>query len=201
MVQAVQRYQIARMRATHEALLRAPGYGPLCAFFLTDLYGSPEVGAARAADLSRLIDILQRVLPGWVYDGALTVLELYTLSEQLDDRLARMLLLRGARTAFSAAEFESAYFRCDDYADRMRQIELSASSTAFGHALGVNPSVGRLFAAARAVPGLPRVSPLVALLERGHRAANGAGEIGPFIEAMRAGETAYVNGVYARQRG
>lgn len=201
MLHAVQHFQIERMRVTHEALLHKPGYGQLCEFFLQDLYGSPEVGASRAAALSTLVDVLQRVLPRWIHEGALGLVELYALSEQLDDRVARKLLLRGASTQFSAAELEAAYFRCDDYVDRMRQIDLSAASTSFGHTLSTHRSVGRLFAVARAVPGFPRLNPLLALLERGYRAMNQVGEIGPFIEAMRGGETAYVDGVYARQRG
>jgi hypothetical protein len=200
MLHAVQRYQIERMRVTHEALLRTPGYGQLCEFFLRDLYGLPEVGASRAAALSTLVDVLRSVLPRWIREGAAELVELYALSEQLDDRLARMLLHRGASTRFSAAEFESAYFHCDDYADRIRQIELSAASTSFGHTLSTHRSVARLLAVARALPGFPRLNPLLALLERGYRAMNQVRQIGPFIEAMRSGETTYVNGVYARQR-
>jgi hypothetical protein len=45
------------------------------------------------------------------------------------------------------------------------------------------------------------VDSLIAILERGHGALVGVGEIGPFLAAMRAGETAYLDGIYAKMRG
>lgn len=199
-LRAVQLYQIARMRVTHAELLRSSVHGPLCEFFLRDLYGPHEAGASRAAALHSLAEVLRRLLPGWIYDGATSLIELHALSERLDDRLARMLVSLGASRGFSAAEFEAAYFACDDYADRARQIALSAASTTFGLALSRHRSVDRLLGAAHGLRGLPRIAPLLAMLERGQRAFRGAGDIGPVIADMRAGETAYLDGIYAKLR-
>jgi len=201
MLRAVQLYQVARMRVTHEALFRTPHYRPLCEFFLTDLYGPRDRGASRASALVTLLDVLRPVLPRWIHEGSVGLIELHALSERLDDRLARELVAGGAALLFSVDEFESAYVRCDDYEDRVRQIALSEASTRFGHTLAQHGSVGRLLAIIHGIPSFWRVESLLSMLERGHRAFRGAGAIGPFVEAMRVGETAYLNGVYARKRG
>jgi hypothetical protein len=200
MLRAVQQYQIARMRSTHEALFRSPVYGPLCEFFVDDLYGPREAGFSRGVALHSLVVSLRKVLPGWIYEGALGLIDLHSLSEQLDDRLARLLLSRGTPLPLSTADFESAYVGCDDYDERLRQIALSEASTRFGHALASHPSADRLLAGARRLRGLPRLDPLLAMLERGSRGFRQAIDIEPFVAAMRAGETGYVNGVYSRKR-
>ncbi|MGE0454530.1 MAG: hypothetical protein AB7O37_20220 [Vicinamibacteria bacterium] len=200
-LRAIERYQVARMRSTHEALFRTPGYGPLCEFFVGDLYGPWEGGLSRAGSLAALADVLRPVLPAWIHHGAVGLIELHALSEQLDDRLARTLVAGGCSGAFSPGEFEAAYRRCDDYADRARQIALSEAGTSFGFELSRHRSVGRLLAAARRVRGPARAESLLALLERGHRAFGGVSEIGPFVTAMRAGELAYLDGIYSKARG
>jgi hypothetical protein len=200
MLRAVQHYQIARMRRTHEALFQSPSYRPLCEFFLADLYGPREVGSSRAAALHSLVGALRPVLPAWIHDGSLGLIDLHSLSERLDDRLARLLAERGASNLLSTAEFESAYSACDDHGDRLEQIALSAEATRFGHALAGHASVGRLLSGAQKLRGLPRLDALLAMLERGYQAFERARDIEPFIEAMRRGETEYLNGVYARQR-
>ena len=200
MLRAVQNYQIARMRSTHEALFRSPAYRPLCEFFLEDLYGPREIGTSRAGALHSLVAALRPVLPAWIHDGALGLIDLHSLSERLDERLARVLLSRGAPSPLETADFESAYVGCDDREERLQQIALSAAATRFGHALATHPSSARLLDGARRLRGLPRLEPLLAMLERGSRGFFLAHAIDPFVEAMRAGETAYLNGVYERAR-
>lgn len=200
-LRAVQRYQVARMRSTHEALFASPTYRPLCEFFLTDLYGPREIGASRAAAMRSLVEAMRFLVPRWIYDGSVGLVELHSLSERLDDRLARQILSAGGAPELDVGVFESAYFRCDDRDDRLRQIALSAAATRFGHALTGHHSVDRLLWAAHRLPGLPSLGPLLTMFDRGLHAFRLAREIEPFIERMRAGETGYLDGVYFRQRG
>ena len=139
-------------------------------------------------------------MPAWVYDGTIGLIDLHSLSERLDDRLARVLASRGVSGELSSELFESAYVACDDYDDRLQQIALSESSTRFGHRLARHPSVGRMMSLARRLQGLPRLHGLLAMLERGFDAYRQADAIDPFVAAMREGETGYLNGVYERQR-
>jgi hypothetical protein len=201
MLRAIQRYQVARMRATHEALFRSPVYGPLCEFFVADLYGPREVGLAREATLRSLGRVLKPVLPAWIFDGAIGLIDLQSLSAQLDDRLARTLFSAGCSSHFSSEEFEAAYFRCDDYADRTHQIALSESCTSFAFELSRQRSTGLLLSTARRLQRHASVDSLIAVLERGHRAFGHVGEIGPFLAAMRVGETTYLDGIYKKMRG
>ena len=200
-LRAVQQYQIARMRSTHAALFQAPVYRPLCEFFLEDLYGPREAGSSHGAALHSLLTAMRPVLPSWIHEGALGLIDLHTHSERLDDRLARLLVSREAAVPLSTSDFESAYIGCDDYEERLQQIALSAAATRFGHALARQPSAVRLLGGARRLRGLPRLEPLVAMLERGSRGFQLALDIDAFVETMRAGETAYLDGLYARQRG
>jgi hypothetical protein len=201
MLRAVQQYQIARMRSTHEALFQSPVYRPLCEFFLDHLYVPRQAESSSGAALYPLVAVLRPVVPVWIHQGSLGLIDLQTLSERLDDRLARLLVSREAPSPLATPDFESAYFGCDDYEERLRQIALSAAATRFGHVLASHPSTIRLIEGARKLRGVPRVESLVALLERASRSFQGSPDIEPFVEAMRAGETEYLNGVYARQRG
>jgi len=199
LLRAVERFQVERMRATHAALFLSPRYRPLCEFLLVDLYGHHEF-RTRATTFYALGHMLRPILGRALYEGCLRLIELQALSERLDDRLVRELMARGATPAFTEDEFEQAYRRCDDYAERRHQIDLSTVSTKFVHALALRPAAARLLGIARRVRGLHRLEALLAMLERGHRAFSGAGEIGPFIEDMRNGEAAYLDGIYARRR-
>src|SRR5262245_50708188 len=109
MLRAIQLYQVARMRVTHEALFRSPTYRPLCEFFVADLYGPRDVALARQVSLETFVARLRFVVPAWISDGALGLVELQSLSAQLDDRLARTLLAAGCSTGFPREEFEAAY--------------------------------------------------------------------------------------------
>jgi hypothetical protein len=200
MRKALQAFQIARMRKTHAEMLLSPVYGPLCEFFLNDLYGSPHVGVAGVEVFSSLAKVLRGILPGWMYEGAINVVALHDLSAALDDRLARVLTERGITLEFSPAEFEAAYFACDDYADRLRQIALAETATAFAFTLSRHKSVGRLLSLARQFRGLPRVASLLGVLERGHRAFKGAETIAPLLADLREGETKYLDRIYAAFR-
>lgn len=201
MRKALQIFQSARMRKTHEGMLQSPVYGPLCEFFLTDLYGSPHVGVAGVEVFTSLAKVLRGILPGWMYEGAMNVVALHDLSEVLDDRLARALVERGNTPQFQAAEFEAAYFACGDREERLRQIDLAETSTAFAFTLSRHRSVGRLLALARRLRGLPRVASLLGVLERGHQAFKSAETITPLLADLREGETSYLEGIYAKFRG
>jgi hypothetical protein len=199
MLRAVERFQVARMRVTHAALFDSPSYRRLCEFLLVDLYGHHEF-RTRASTFHALGHVLRPILGRSLFEGCLRLIELQALSERLDDRLVRELIARGASPSFVQEEFEEAYRRCDDYAERRRQIDLSTVCTKFVHALALRPAATRLLALARRVHGLHRLDALLAMLERGHRAFSGAGDIGPFIEDMRSGEAGYLDGIYARRR-
>jgi hypothetical protein len=195
-LRAVRRYQVARVLATHAAARREPACAGLFDFVLIEVYASADVNAVRASALGRILGALEPFLPVLVRDAARSALDLYALSEQLDDRLARALVLRGSTPAFSAAEYEAAYADCDDRADRMRQIDLFEE--AMMRALRAGPPDRRALAG---VPvDLPQVHRLLALAERGFRALEAVGDIGPLLQAVRRGEAAYADGVYARER-
>jgi hypothetical protein len=201
MLRAVQKYQVARMRSTHEALFRSPLHGPLCEFFMEDLYGPKGADAKGITALHSLANVLRPMVPVWIYEGSIGLIDLHSLSDRLDTRLARLLASRGAPIPLSTEAFESAYLGCDDYEERLRQIELSAASTRFGHALATHPSAERLLEGARKFRSLPRMDQFLALLERGSRGFRQVPDIEPFVAAMRAGETGYVNAIYSAKRG
>ncbi len=83
----------------------------------------------------------------------------------------------------------------------MRQIALSEACVSYAFALSRNRSVGVLLGAGRMLHRHASLDSLLAILERGYRALVGVGEIGPFLAAMRAGETAYLDRIYAQGAG
>ncbi len=198
MVRAVQRFQVKRMQGTHAALFRSPRYGPLCAFFVQDLYGPRDV-APRTATFHSVSHLLRPILGQRLFLGAQRLVELQRLSDGLDGELARRLVEQGASTGFAAADFETAFRLCDNHPDRQRQLELSIRSTIFVHDLSRRRSVKHLFRAARKLKGMRRLHSTLAVLDRGYVAFRKIDEIRPFTRSMRQGEVEYMERVFESQ--
>jgi hypothetical protein len=117
-------WQARRLSHTHQDLLASPRYGPPTTYFMTDLYGEQDF-TARDEGVERIYPMLARLLPASALKTIALGVELHALSQDLDLELTDRLYHELDHTGPVTAEgYAAAYRRCDNHADREKQIEL-----------------------------------------------------------------------------
>jgi len=120
----LRRWQSARLARTHADLLHDPRYQPAAKFFLEEIYGDRDI-RQREQDLTRIVPMMNRILPAGVLRTAALALELNTLSGELDAAMTRILMTEfPVRDAWDEATYVAAYRYCARYELRRYQIDL-----------------------------------------------------------------------------
>ncbi len=115
-------WQSARLARTHHDLLQSPRFGAAVRFFLSDLY-APRDFTQRYRDLQRIAPLLVRTLPREVIQTLALAVEMNVLTLDLDESLLGEL---GAALDGELDDqlWAAAIRRCEDRAQRLRQIDL-----------------------------------------------------------------------------
>lgn len=177
-------WQAARLARTYADLARDPRQAPAIEFFLTDLYG-PQDFARRDRDLARAGPLLERTLPRGALHVLVDALELYALSGELDQALARAL----APGPVSVQTYATAYRTAGLPADRQRQIGLIVR---IGERLAQavkQPLIGLALKATHMPAHIAGFGALQAFLERGFEAFHHLGDAQDFLATIQARET------------
>jgi hypothetical protein len=117
-------WQSQRLARTYADLLADPRYRRACQFFLNDLY-APRDFSQRDHDILQMYDFMQRVFSEALIRPLKLTVEVNLLTEALDERLLDVLVNQlGLTEAITEQLYAEAYRRCDNYADRVRQIDL-----------------------------------------------------------------------------
>jgi hypothetical protein len=120
-------WQAQRLAQTYADLLAEPQFSPACQFFLSDIY-APRDFSQRDHDLERIYKFVARVLPAQTILLLTETVELNRLTSALDDGLLRVLVDQlGVTDTLTPELYAEAYRRCDNYAERVHQIELTRS--------------------------------------------------------------------------
>jgi hypothetical protein len=120
-------WQAHRLARTYANLLADPHYRPACEFFLSDIY-APRDFSQRDHDLERIHQFLSRVLPAYTIQLLSETVELNRMTNALDNRLLRVLVDQlGVADSITPECYAQAYRSCDNYAERVRQIDLTRS--------------------------------------------------------------------------
>lgn len=185
----LQAFQIKLLRQDYADFQAQPRFFELSEFFFTALYAPADFGL-RNESFRRLHDWLT----GLIGRDPVTVLahaiELYELTDSLDDDTVLALRAAGVETGITRPTWEAAYGMAGRWLDRQRQVELLVSN---GHALDLACRVPlvhtelRLFRPAAALLGWGHV---VDFLLRGHEAITRARPIDPLLDAIAARESA-----------
>jgi len=119
-------WQAHRLSQTYADLLADPTCRPACEFFLSDIY-APRDFSQRDHDLERIHNFLSRILPAGTIELLTETVALNRLTIALDHQLLGVLVDRGLLDTLTPASYAEAYRICDNYAERVRQIELTRS--------------------------------------------------------------------------
>lgn len=113
-----------RLSQTHADLLASERYGLACRFFLSDLY-APEDFSHRDRAFHQLYHSLRYYLPPPLFGILKEAIELNDLTRSLDESLLAVLVNDlNMSDSLTPEMYAEAYRRCDNYDDRMRQIEM-----------------------------------------------------------------------------
>jgi hypothetical protein len=164
-VERIKAYQHRRFENDYSELLASPRYGVAARFFLDDLYG-PTDFSARDAQFGRIVPTLSRVLPDEVVRTVEELIELHSLSEELDQQMAQAI----GPEPVDDRVYRRAWRQVARRADRERQVRLTL---AVGRALDAhtrNPLLGLTVRLMRRPAQLAGLAQLQSFLEAGFSA-------------------------------
>lgn len=192
-LQALQRWQAARLERTYADLQGRERYRPGVEFFLHELYTDQDF-LPRDVQLERASPILRRMLPPQAQESLRMALQLEVLSQELDGEMTRSLAGAGDIDEHSYAE---AYRRVGRRADRERQISYIIAAGRDLEKLVRTPLIYTLIRMARGPAHLAGFGALHDFLEDGFRAFRAMGGAGEFLDAIENRETRIMENIFA----
>lgn len=189
-------WQAHRLVQTYADLLADPNCRPACEFFLSDIY-APRDFAQRDHDLERIHNFLSRVLPAGTIELLSETVELNRLTNALDHHLLRVLVDRGLLDTITPESYAEAYRICDNYAERVRQIELTRSILI---RVGEGARQWVVGAAMKVAKGPAQRAGWVDLydfLERGRQVFGPMKDVKAFVNSIAQRETCILDLIYA----
>lgn len=191
-------WQSERLARTYADLLADAQYRPACLFFLSDIY-APRDFSQRDHDLERIHALTPGVAPQQVRQLLANLVELNRLSNQLDEQLVRALVDQlGVTDAITPEQYAEAYRVCDNYPDRVRQIDLIAHAVTQVGTWARLPMIG---VALKIMSGPVRQMGWVEVqdfLERGYAAFRQMRDVSRFVSIVETREKRILDQIYAR---
>ncbi|NOX61610.1 MAG: hypothetical protein GXP42_06640 [Chloroflexi bacterium] len=189
-------WQSQRLARTHADLLASKRYGPACRFFLEDIY-APKDFSQRDYDIIRIHDFMMRFLPARVLHTLTKAIELQSLTEELDQKLLDVLLNHvGVRDHITEEQYAEAYRLCDNYDERVYQIELVTQIGRGIERLVRLPLIGWTLRAARRPAVRGGWEELQGFLERGYAAFKHMGKADYFLNTIEKREKILLDNIY-----
>jgi hypothetical protein len=190
-------WQSARLSRTHADLLDSSRYGRAAAFFLRDIYAARDF-SQRNEDIRRVYHSMRRVFPDRILHTLSLVIELHDFTVELDAALLRALVTDlGVTDTISAAQYGAAYRICNNYDDRVRQIELIVEVGRRVDRLVRLPLIGATLRLARGPARWAGWEDLQDFLERGYAAFKHLGGADAFLEIIQRRERLILDRLFA----
>ena len=191
---ALQAYQSSMLQEDYADFASQPKYAALTQFFFTSLYAPADFGL-RNESFRTLHEWLEGILGRDPVRILAQAIELYDLTDSLDDDMLLALRGMGATDVVTTETWELAYQRVGRRQDRERQVFLIIDNA---RALGAStrvPLVGMQLRAFRPAAGLLGWGHVVDFLIEGHEALSKASPVEAPLLALEARETARIERV------
>lgn len=194
-------WQSLRLARTHADLLNDPEFSLACRFFLSDIY-APRDFSQRDYDGHRIYDFMNRFLPEATLLPLALALEVNTLTQQLDLALAEVLRADLAVSEwFDRRQYEEAYRRCDNYAVRLRQIDLIVELGTHLDRVRRLPFITPTLRIAKLPAQRLGWYDMQSFLERGFVALKSLRRVDVFLQHIEVREKAILNRIYGLPGG
>jgi hypothetical protein len=188
----LQVFQVELLLADYQDFARQPRYRSLVKFFFSAIYAPRDFGLRNES-----FQALHRWLVGLIGQGPVKVLssaiDLYELTESLDDDMVLALRSGGAQDVIGLANWESAYRTVGRRLDRLRQLDMLLESGRVLESAAHVPFVHLQLRAVRPAVGLLGWGHVVDFLLQGQEAVVAASPLEQLLEAIRTRESARIN--------
>ena len=118
----IKRFQARRFQASYADLLQSPRYKTAATFFLQELYGDKDY-AERDQQFARIANTIARLFPQAVVDTASALAQVHSLTETLDDMMARQWLKEDPQLG-DCARYVRCWRNVADSAARHQQLNV-----------------------------------------------------------------------------
>jgi len=190
-------WQAQRLTGTYHDLLAVDRYRPACLFFLEDIYAARDF-SQRDHDIERMYEFTRRFIPEGLLRPVAVTVELHQLTEALDRRLIDTLIDRlGVTDTITPALYAEAYRVCDNYAERVRQIDLIETICEHIDRIVRNPVAGPTLAVAGRPLRAAGYDELHEFLMRGYESFKRMHGSRHFRRAIKERERAILDRIYA----
>lgn len=190
-------WQMRRLARTYADLLEHPRFAPACRFFLDEIY-APKDFSRRDDDMRQMHALMRRFVPEPVLKPLTLTVELHALTEALDDALLAVLTGQlGVTDRITIAQYGAAYRLCDNYADRVRQIDWIVAVGLELDRIVRLPLTGTALAVARRPARSAGWEELAAFLDSGYKAFKHMRGARGFVDLIRKREMDALDRLYA----
>lgn len=193
----LQDFQVKQLKRNFNDLYTSQEYGPLCEFFAQDIY-APRDFEERNRSFEQISSYFRNALGERFFQGLIRLLDLYELSDTLDNLMVITLEKMGVKKNISQEQYDEAYYRCNNYDTRIEQLELIVECFHFTHALCQYRFIGMILKTARLTAHMFTASRdnIVDMLERGYNALRPVKNIRPFTDTIYDRELKRLNRIY-----
>ena len=193
----LRQWQSARLANTYADLLADEQYRSACLFFLSDIY-APRDFSQRNHDAEHLYTLLSRFLPEAMLALLANAIRINQLTSQLDHTLLKVLVENlGVTDTITPQLYTQAYRLCDNYPERLNQIELLAKILWEAAKGARNPIVAVSLRLARGPAQNAGWFESFDFLERGYLACKPMRNVDTFVNTIVQRETALLDKIFA----
>lgn len=194
---AVRQWQTERLARSYADLLAHPRFAPACRFFLDDIY-APRDFTQRDHDMVQMHEFMRRFVPAGLIRPLTLTVRLHALTERLDRALADALFKTlGLSGPITMECYTEAYRLCDNYDERVTQIEWVAEIGEHLDRIVRQPLTGTVLAMAAGPARRAGWDELTGFLERGYRAFKHMRGARPFLQVVTRRERRFLDRIYA----
>jgi hypothetical protein len=193
----LQDFQVKQLKRNFNDLYTSKEYGQICEFFAQDIYG-PRDFEERNRSFEQISSYFRNALGERLFHGLIRLLDLYELSDALDDLMVVTLEKMGVKKNISQEQYDEAYYRCNNYDERIQQLDLVVECFHFTHSLCQYRFIGTILKTARMTSHLFITSKesIVDMLERGYHALRPVKNIKLFTDIIYERELKRLNRIY-----
>ncbi|MBL8513070.1 MAG: hypothetical protein JNJ55_03690 [Betaproteobacteria bacterium] len=191
-VEAVKRWQNARLTHWYADLAADPRHAPAVAFFLDERYGTKD-SALRDRDLIRMEPTMRRLLPEFAFNTVESALELDLISEEFDQAVANVI----TPGKIDGANYADAFRAAGGKERRLKQVALMRRVGAGLDAVVLKPFIYTSLKMLRGPAKLAGLGEMQRFLEAGFTAFRHMGGADYFLATIAGREAALIEHIFA----
>src|SRR5579859_1817279 len=199
MLAMLKAWQSQRLARTYADMLASPRYRLAILFFLEDIY-APRDFSQRDHDVIEMHAFMRRFVPESLLRPLTNTIQLYDQTNQLDQRLLGVLVHEvGVTDSLNEAQYAEAYRRCDNYVERVKQIEAIYQIGRQLEDVTRLPLTGTALRVASVPARRAGWTELADFMERGYRAFQHMRGARYFLDTVRTRERRILDQIYAAE--